>query len=276
MTAELRPVNSLLGDVDANVFDSNVVVIPVSLAALGIDPAAASARISYWVAVLGYYGTAADGVNDFSVKQSFDPLKPGVWLEGQGGREVTQPAGSLRNTDAAGAADITFTFGDPRGFPVAGDFDGDGLDDVAVARNGNWLIRTAWDGKVYGPFVLGAGAWPSVVPVVGDWDGDGIDGIGYYCRDGAVCPAGTWKLLQTIWDDPASANTFVYNPGPLAYPVAGDWDADGKDTVGVKSMTTPGTWRLNNQNDGSAAEITFDFGAANDLPVVWARPPVAP
>ena len=48
----------------------------------------------------------------------------------------------------------------------------------------------------------------------------------------------------------------------------GDWNADGTDTVGVKSGVT---WRLRNANSSGTAAITFDFGSANDLPVVWAR-----
>ncbi len=49
--------------------------------------------------------------------------------------------------------------------------------------------------------------------------------------------------------------------------MVGDWDADGDDTVGVKAGST---WLLNNANDSGGADVTFDFGGANDLPVVWA------
>ena len=63
--------------------------------------------------------------------------------------------------------------------------------------------------------------------------------------------------------------TFLYNPGTSPYPVVGDWDANGTSTVGVKSGTTPAVWSLNNANDASAADITFNYGAAADLPIVW-------
>src|SRR5205085_8119776 len=96
----------------------------------------------------------------------------------------TDQAGTffLRNAYSAGGADITpFAFGDPRGFAVAGDFDGDGKDDVAVFRAGQWQLRFTGTGLTTPVFAFGAvGSWPAVVPVVGDWDGDGIDGIGTY------------------------------------------------------------------------------------------------
>lgn len=87
-TVDEQPVNGLFGDVDSNVFDSNVLVLPVKLAALGIDPAKPSARISYTVGVAGYYVAPGDdsGLIDFvDTPLSFDPLKPGLWAAGEGG-----------------------------------------------------------------------------------------------------------------------------------------------------------------------------------------------
>jgi hypothetical protein len=81
----VEPVNGLFGDVDANVFDTNVVVLPVRLADLGMDPGADSARLSYTVGVAGFYGTSVDGLVDLLPGPlSFDPLRPGLWVEGGG------------------------------------------------------------------------------------------------------------------------------------------------------------------------------------------------
>ena len=60
----------------------------------------------------------------------------------------------------------------------------------------------------------------------------------------------------------------AFAPGASPYPVVGDWDANGTDTVGVKSMTGP-TWSLSNSNSTPATDVTFEFGLANDLPIVW-------
>jgi hypothetical protein len=81
------PVNGLLGDVDTGVFDTNVAVLPVPLKAIGIDPAkASSARITYNVGVAGYYTApgADSGLIDSVQPVSFDPLKPGLRVTGQG------------------------------------------------------------------------------------------------------------------------------------------------------------------------------------------------
>jgi len=183
----------------------------------------------------------------------------------------------LSNTLPPGAPTINVTFGDPRGFPVVGDFTGDGYDDVAVYRNGLWQVRIEAGGIGSGGAVsasdvtFGAGSWPSTIPVAGDWNGDGVDGIGTFTMG-----TGQWVLRQTTGG--ADLPAFTYNPGLSPYPVVGDWDADGDDTVGVRSGTA---WLLNNQNDGvddggGAEDITFNFGAVNDFPLVGSPNDVAP
>jgi hypothetical protein len=80
---DIQPVNQLYGDVDANVFDSNVIVLPVLLEALGIDPTSGSARISYFVGVDGFYEAPdSDLVDAIPAILSFDPVRPGLWAEG--------------------------------------------------------------------------------------------------------------------------------------------------------------------------------------------------
>ena len=197
------------------------------------------------------------------------PLVPftGDW-DGDGSQTPgTYSGGVLRLYDEIPPEEspTQITFGDPRGFPVAGDFDGDGRDDVAIYRNATWQIRYADDGATT-TVSFGSGSWPQTVPVAGDWDGDGTDGIGTYT------PAnGTWNLRQTASNGGTpDAGSFVFWTGSGSYPVVGDWDGDGDDTVGVKNATI---WSLNNQNDGSAPDITFAYGLANDLPLSWTPSP---
>jgi subtilisin family serine protease len=83
-TVDLQPVNGQFGDVDTNVFDTNVLVLPVLLSALGIDPTADSARITYAVGVGGFYATSDGLVDALPGTLSFDPLKPGLWVQGGG------------------------------------------------------------------------------------------------------------------------------------------------------------------------------------------------
>ncbi len=167
---------------------------------------------------------------------------------------------SLYNTvPPAPTPELSFAFGNRRGFPVAGDFDGDGVDDVAVYDDGTWEIRLTGTGATSTVTGFGRGSWPDTVPVAGDWDGDGTDGIGFFRN-------GTWTLRQTTTGGDLAP--FTYRPGRNPYPVVGDWDGDGIDTVGVKARKGS-TWQLNNANDPSAPEITFDLGTSTDLPVVW-------
>ncbi|TNC23409.1 S8 family serine peptidase [Amycolatopsis alkalitolerans] len=103
--------NGQLGDVDTNVFDTNVVVLPVSLSALGIDPAAPSHRITYTVGVAGYYpapGSPNSIIDSVSTPLSFDPLAPGYSVRGSGGPAlayVAKPGARLEVTRDAAAAD---------------------------------------------------------------------------------------------------------------------------------------------------------------------------
>jgi subtilisin family serine protease len=110
-TVDLQAVNGQLGDVDTNVFDTNVVVLPVSIAALGIDPAAASHRISYTVGVAGYYRAPSSPnsiIDAVSTPLSFDPLSPGYSVQGTGGPALmytAKPGTQLVVTRNAAAAD---------------------------------------------------------------------------------------------------------------------------------------------------------------------------
>ncbi|MBV9950575.1 MAG: S8 family serine peptidase [Acidimicrobiia bacterium] len=75
-----EPANTAFGDVDTNTFDTNVIVLPVFLEALGINPRASSARITYQVGTFSYYSAPADdGIVDAAHPVSYDPLNPGLW-----------------------------------------------------------------------------------------------------------------------------------------------------------------------------------------------------
>ncbi|MFJ6672280.1 S8 family serine peptidase [Actinosynnema sp. NPDC091369] len=110
-TVDLQGVNGQFGDVDTNVFDTNVVVLPVLLSALGIDASADTSRIAYQVGVAGFYvapGTSNGLIDSIPDALSFDPLKPGVWVQGGGDPALSyqaRPATALVvNHDAESAA----------------------------------------------------------------------------------------------------------------------------------------------------------------------------
>ncbi|HEX2288768.1 MAG TPA: peptidase S8, partial [Pseudonocardiaceae bacterium] len=78
---QVLPVNGQFGDVDSGVFDSNIIMLPVSLAALRIDPLAVTAPISYTTAVASHYASpvSVDEVIDSTVPALFDAVRPGLW-----------------------------------------------------------------------------------------------------------------------------------------------------------------------------------------------------
>ncbi|GAB3477917.1 S8 family serine peptidase [Amycolatopsis cihanbeyliensis] len=107
-SVDVRPVNGQLGDVDTNVFDTNVVVLPVRIAALGIDPSAESHRISYTAGTVGYYSAPGhDLIDSIGEPVSVDALAPAYTVRGGGDPALSylaRPGTALvvdRNADAA-------------------------------------------------------------------------------------------------------------------------------------------------------------------------------
>ncbi|MQA09242.1 MAG: S8 family serine peptidase [Pseudonocardiaceae bacterium] len=87
-SVDVQPVNGTFGNVDTNVFDSNVLTLLVNLEALGIDAAnAKSAPISYTVGTTGYYtppGDKTGNIDQIDEPIDYDPLAPGMWVQGGG------------------------------------------------------------------------------------------------------------------------------------------------------------------------------------------------
>lgn len=145
----------------------------------------------------------------------------------------------LRVTPTPGAAQVQFEYGNWMlgDVPVVGDFDGDGLDDIGIARpiaNGHWLWKlrnSATPGAAehnfeYGSWMLGD------QPVAGNWDGSGAFG------PGVARPISNerwrWYLKNTLTTGDVAITPFEYgNWGAGDVPRVGDWDGDDDDTVGV-------------------------------------------
>ncbi|HEY2998523.1 MAG TPA: peptidoglycan DD-metalloendopeptidase family protein, partial [Acidimicrobiales bacterium] len=124
-------------------------------------------------------------------------------------------------------------------WPIAGDFDGDGRDTIGLYQQSDATFVVLVDGGVRSaPLAVGT-AWRSdALPVVGDWNGDGKDSVGVYQQ------ADTTLMLvddNGVPIDPATVTTPSTRPdGTMAfdaYPIAGDWDGDGRDSVGVMWRT---------------------------------------
>jgi hypothetical protein len=177
----------------------------------------------------------------------------------------------LRNSNSAGATDITINL--PfisDAIPVAGDWDGNGVDEIGIFRPsaGQFLL-------VHRPPVLGCGlpqcqaitstlvfGQAGDLPVVGDWNGDGVDTVGVFRN-------GLWLLSNSpnINGSTPQVDVAQFNFGsPGDRPIAGDWDDNGLDTIGVlQNGQFVITNRLQNFDPNEA--VFFILQGASGLPV---------
>jgi hypothetical protein len=106
------------------------------------------------------------------------------------------------------------------------DYDGDGVSDIGIYRDGAWSVVGSSDGNV--THVAWGG--PSWVPVGGDYDGDGIADVAVYHT------SGVWSIIRS-----SDGGTTVVGWGgaPNDVPVPADYDGDGKTDIAIYR---DGTW----------------------------------
>ncbi|HKV08489.1 MAG TPA: trypsin-like serine protease [Thermoanaerobaculia bacterium] len=206
----------------------------------------------------------------------------------------------LKNQNTSGFADVLLTYGLPGDYPVAGDWNGDGVDTIGIYRNGTFYLRNS-NTNGFADVVVSFGA-SGDQPVVGDWNGDGIDTIGifrngtFYLRNSNT--AGTADLTFSLgttgdvgiagdWNGDGVTTAGVFRPSngalylrnsnstgfaeivltyglPGDKPVTGDWNGDGVDTIGIYRS---GTFYLRNSNTNGFADLVFSLGVNGDMPI---------
>jgi RHS repeat-associated protein len=164
----------------------------------------------------------------------------------------------LRNTNSAGAHDVTFGFGTTGDLPVAGDWDGNGTTTIGVFRpsNATFYLRNANSSGASSAII----AWGDLsdVPVVGDWDGNGTTTIGVFRPSTQV-----FYLRNTNSAGPHDIAVNYGTAGDTA--VVGDWDGNGTTTIGVRRSGT--TWYLRNSNSAGSADLTTSDVTAGTTPL---------
>lgn len=222
----------------------------------------------------------------------FDPL---TWTGGD------VDMGEWVFTDRSGNEAGRAQFGIEGGIPIVGDFNGDGVDEIAVFRDGIWFFdlngNGYWDEGDLWAKLGGVGDQP----VAGDWDGDGKADIGIFgpswARDeiaikhepglpdaanqfnGAMknvppeerFAATDRRLMKQSAEGAVRSDlidhVFQYgSPGDIA--ISGDWNGDGVSNIGLFRR---GTWYLDMDGDGrwsTGDDFVENFGSEGDLPVV--------
>ncbi|MDR3110826.1 MAG: hypothetical protein LBU65_14250 [Planctomycetaceae bacterium] len=145
------------------------------------------------------------------------------------GEEAAVGKRSMKHTKRGGVRydviDHVFQYGGKGDVAVAGDFNGDGVTEIGVYRNGNWYIDFNGDGR-WDPSVdkfIPGEAVEGAVPVVGDWNGEGIDRIGLFVN-------GQWKL-DTTGDFQYDKTIEFGQAGDV--PVVGDFSGDGISELAI-------------------------------------------
>ncbi len=182
----------------------------------------------------------------------------------------------LRNDNSAGNADIVFTYGSVGDIPYAGDWDGDGDETPGVVRGGGEcqtvgdeircvLKQTQWflrndnsTGTSNVNFTTPCPCGP-VIPTIGDWDAVGGDDPGYRPL------FFTNKFYLDKGEDFDFDTQFRFG-SPDDLPIAGDWNADGIEGVGV---VRGNVWYLRNTLTDGVAEASIKYGSATDWFLVW-------
>ena len=191
-------------------------------------------------------------------------------------------------------------FGVIGGTPLAGDFDGDGIDELAMFRDSYWMIDVNHNGRWDDGDLLARLGDVDDRPVVGDWDGDRKDDIGIYGpmwerdleaieRDpglpnpdndpntrpknvpptdqDAASGARVMRLTST-GAERADVVDHVFGTGTEdEIPVTGDWNGNSIRSIGTFEA---GRWNLDVNGDGrfTSEDVEVQFGTAGDIPLV--------
>jgi serine-aspartate repeat-containing protein C/D/E len=133
----------------------------------------------------GDQGQATAGLPDAENKQAIE-TKDTANNTATAGKSAV-PNRQLQKTSTGdvqnGEVDYVLIFDGRQGTPLAGDFNGDGVDTLAVFDNGRWFIDVDGDGRLSDVDFTAEFGKTGDLPFIADFDGDEIDEIGVF-RDG--------------------------------------------------------------------------------------------
>ena len=182
---------------------------------------------------------------------------------------------ALRNSNTAGAADESFTLGNPNDTPLSGRW-------MASATHAGAGVYRPSNGILYVKNALSTGfadhamvlGIPGDQGIIGDWTGKGFDSVGVY-RPGGI----TFYLNNQISDGIINGDISFAFGTSVDLAITGDWIGQGHDGVGTFRPNN-GQISLKNALLTGNADNAFIYGVAGDQPIAghWQvdYPPVAP
>ena len=172
---------------------------------------------------------------------------------------VASTSWDLRDSLTTGAPTVEFdNFGTTPLVPLTGDWDGDGTSTPGYYKGGSFFLSNQVNGSsLNSPITFGD---PRGFPLSGDFDNDGRDDL-------AVFRGGVWQFRAAATGS-LSGTTFGAGTWPGSWPVAGDWDGDGVDGIGLLTLAT-GSWTLRQASTGGTVIGPFHWWlGATSNPVV--------
>ncbi|MDO4550988.1 MAG: SdrD B-like domain-containing protein [Planctomycetia bacterium] len=123
--------------------------------------------------------------------------------------------------------DHVFQFGQDGDIAVTGDWTGDGVTQIGVFRNGEWILDTDGDGQLTDNDTRIFFGQKGDIPIVGNWENDGLSRVGVY-RDGR------WEMLG------ANGEVRTLQRGTAGeFPLVGDFTGNGTPDLVTYRMVSP-------------------------------------
>ncbi len=150
---------------------------------------------------------------------------------------------------------ITAFWGGEGDVPLAGDYDGDGVDDMVVWRpsEGNWYIKSSKSGNMIN-FHMGK---EGDIPLTGDYDGDGVtDLVVWDSSEGIfnISKSSDGQYIVKHWGEEGDI------------PLSGDYDGDGITDI-VVWRPANGKFYVLSSSSGFVTTVVYFWGERGDIPL---------